>query len=85
MKESADWENYTSYKKKSQELVEKIKVINDTAEYGVKLIPDYKDKLTRNQKQFLIQVFLNIENFTLMTKKVHQPCDCEFFNEDLVL
>jgi len=43
---------------KCQTIVRKLKVINDTAERGVKLIQDYNNSVTKDeeQKQYLLQV-----------------------------
>jgi hypothetical protein len=39
-------------------MVKKLKVVNDIAERGVKLIKDYNECLTKNeeQKQFILQI-----------------------------
>lgn len=51
------WSKNESYKQ-CFNIVNKIKVVNDAAERGVKLIGDYNEILTKNenQKQFLLQV-----------------------------
>lgn len=51
------WSNDPSYKE-CNEIIKKLKVVNDTAERGVKLISEYNKILTNNenQKQFLLQV-----------------------------
>jgi hypothetical protein len=40
------------------EIIESLKVINDTAKRGVKLMEEFNEKLTKNehQKQFVLQV-----------------------------
>lgn len=52
----ADWHENEVYIK-SQSIVKKIKVVNDTAERGVKLISEYENILTKNeaQKQSILQ------------------------------
>ena len=43
---------------KGQKIVRNLRVVNDTAERGVKLIQDFKNRITKNeeQKQYLLQV-----------------------------
>lgn len=51
------WEENEEYKK-GKEIVESLKVVNDTAERHVKLMEEFNSKITKNeeQKQFLLQV-----------------------------
>ncbi|XP_050548499.1 uncharacterized protein LOC126910163 [Daktulosphaira vitifoliae] len=51
-------------------VVESIKVVNDTAERGVKLLTDFNEKFTKNeeQKQFFLQVVKIIEKSFLDSK-----------------
>lgn len=52
-----DWTNNEEYKQ-GRAIAESLKVVNDTAERGVKLIQDFNSSLTKNeeQKQYLLQV-----------------------------
>ena len=45
-----------------------LKVVNDSAERGIKLIEDFNEKFTKdeNQKQFLLQVRHNFRIFTFL-------------------
>jgi hypothetical protein len=60
-KSISDWSTDEGYNE-GKNIVKKIKVVNDAAERGVKLIEDYNAKLTKDesQKQFLLQV---VENY----------------------
>lgn len=51
------WEDNADYKE-AERVVQSLKVVNDTAERGVKLIQDFNAVLTKNEdeKQFLLQV-----------------------------
>jgi hypothetical protein len=42
----------------AKEILSALKVVNDTAERGVKLMEEYNEKFTKNedQKQFILQV-----------------------------
>lgn len=70
----ATWSENFSYKQ-CLEIVKKLKVVNDAAERGIKLISEYNPILTKNeeQKQFLLQVvkdyksrFPNVKKETLL-------------------
>ena len=51
------WESNLEYKR-GKDIVSKLKVVNDTAERGVKLIEDFKTIGSKNeeQKQYMLQV-----------------------------
>ncbi|CAI6377454.1 unnamed protein product [Macrosiphum euphorbiae] len=51
------WHELEEYQK-GKSILNSIKVVNDTAERGVKLMQEYNDKFTTNedQKQFVLQV-----------------------------
>lgn len=53
----ANWNNHEDYKVGKQ-IINSLKVVNDTAERGVKLIEEYNKKFTKNeeQKQLVLQV-----------------------------
>ena len=52
-----EWNNNEDYKR-METFIENLKVVNDPAERAIKLISDFKDSITddEKQKQFLIQV-----------------------------
>ncbi|KAL4126641.1 hypothetical protein QTP88_010853 [Uroleucon formosanum] len=52
-----EWPNVEEYEK-GKSIIHFLKVVNDTAERGVKLMQEYNDKFTTNedQKQFILQV-----------------------------
>lgn len=52
-----NWKDRQDYRE-GQKLIGSLRVVNDTAERGVKLIEEFNDKITKNeeQKQFLLQV-----------------------------
>lgn len=56
-KDPLEWEDDDGYKK-GLEIVKGLKVVNDSAERGVKLMQDYNDILSRKEddKQFILQV-----------------------------
>ncbi|XP_050065848.1 uncharacterized protein LOC126554890 [Aphis gossypii] len=51
-----NWNDLEGYQK-GKEIIESLRVVNDTAERGVKLMEEFNDKLTKNedQKQFVLQ------------------------------
>ncbi|KAG8171084.1 hypothetical protein JTE90_014265 [Oedothorax gibbosus] len=51
------WEQDLSYLK-GKNIVRNLRVVNDTAERGVKLIQDYSDTIRKDekQKQYLLQI-----------------------------
>jgi len=51
------WHNLEAYQQ-GKNILNSIKVVNDTAERGVKLMQEYNDKFTTNEdlKQFVLQV-----------------------------
>lgn len=53
------WKDDENYKK-ARDVVAELKVVNDTAERGVKLMDEFNSKFTKNedQKQYLLQVNL---------------------------
>lgn len=53
----AHWNNQEEYKN-GKDIINSLKVVNDTAERGVKLMEEYNNKFTKDeeQKQFLLQV-----------------------------
>lgn len=53
------WNNIEEYTK-GKEIVENLKIVNDCAERGVKLVQDYHGKITKdeNQRQYLYKVIL---------------------------
>lgn len=53
----AHWHNQDDYKI-GKETIKSLKIVNDTAERGVKLMEEYNHKFTKNeeQKQFVLQV-----------------------------
>ncbi|XP_050539977.1 uncharacterized protein LOC126904787 [Daktulosphaira vitifoliae] len=55
--DSSNWEG-DKYYQEAKKIVKSIRVVNDTAERGVKLMEEFNDKLTKNeaQKQFILQV-----------------------------
>lgn len=52
-----NWSSSNDYKN-GEDIIQKLKVVNDAAERGIKLIEEFEQKVTRdeNQKQFLLQV-----------------------------
>lgn len=50
------WENHISFVN-GKELIKSLKIVNDTAERGVKLMADFNEALTVNeeQKQYVLQ------------------------------
>ncbi|XP_050540810.1 uncharacterized protein LOC126905291 [Daktulosphaira vitifoliae] len=59
--------NYQEDFKTGREIIKSLKIVNDTAERGVKLMEEYNDKFTKDeeQKQFLLQINLTIFIFNL--------------------
>lgn len=53
------WNNIEEYRK-GKEIVENLKIVNDCAERGIKLVQDYHGKITKdeNQRQYLYKVIL---------------------------
>lgn len=51
------WKDQDSYKK-GRKIMSSLRVVNDTAERGVKLMEEFNSKFTNNesQKQFVLQV-----------------------------
>jgi len=58
--EPEEWINNTAYNEGAN-IVAHIKVVNDTAERGVKLIEEYNSILTKDeeQKQYLLQIVID--------------------------
>lgn len=52
-----NWNDLEGYQK-GKEIIDSLRVVNDTAERGVKLMEEFNDKFTKNedQKQFVLQV-----------------------------
>jgi len=57
LNDPSTWKENSSYQRALQ-MVSKLRVVNDTAERGIKLIEDYNSVLTTNeeQKQFVLQI-----------------------------
>jgi len=53
----SEWLNSSAYQK-GKTIIDQLKIVNDSAERGVKLVEDYNNSITRDetQKQFLLQV-----------------------------
>jgi len=53
----SEWFNSSAYQK-GKTIIEQLRIVNDSAERGVKLVEDYNNSITRDetQKQFLLQV-----------------------------
>lgn len=47
----ADWDDLDDYKE-ALKIVKKLRVVNDTAERGVKMVQDYNEGLCRNEEEF---------------------------------
>lgn len=64
------WHELEEYQK-GKSIINSIKVVNDTAERGVKLMQEYNDKFTTNedQKQFVLQVPKNKSNSSILINK----------------
>jgi len=64
------WHELEEYQK-GKSILNSIKVVNDTAERGVKLMQEYNDKFTTNedQKQFVLQVPKNKSNISILINK----------------
>ena len=64
------WENDEDYKA-GLEIVQNLKIVNNTAERGVKLMSDYNEILTTNEdnKQYILQVLEEYRQFYPDTKK----------------
>lgn len=56
-KPSIEWENCEDYKH-GRDYVKKLKVVNDSAERGIKLLEDYHNHITKDemQKQYVLKV-----------------------------
>lgn len=70
-KDPTEWHLDNNYMTATS-IVTKIRVVNDTAERGVKLIEDFNATLTKNekQKQYLLQVVADYrKNYPSVTKK----------------
>lgn len=54
---SADWEGIASFIE-AKEIIGQLRVVNDTAERGVKLMEEYNSLITKDeeQKQYVLQV-----------------------------
>jgi hypothetical protein len=59
----ANWNNLEDYKIGKQ-IIKSLKVVNDSAEKGIKLIEEYNHKFTKNEKQR--QFVLQKNNFTIL-------------------
>lgn len=51
------WNNLDDYKK-GKDIIKRLKIVNDCAERGIKLVEDYHDKITKDeeQRQYLFKV-----------------------------
>jgi len=68
-----EWPNLEGYEK-GKSIIHSLKVVNDAAERGVKLMQEYNDKFTTNkdQKQFVLQVKKNtIIYYIVYNKYIH--------------
>lgn len=65
-----DWSEDLDFLK-GQGIVKRLKVVNDTAEWGVKLMQDYNASITKNeeQKQYVLQVVAECRKVFLDTYK----------------
>lgn len=56
-KDPTTWANEDSFKT-GMEIVKKLKIVNDTAERGIKLMHDYNQVLSKNEeeKQLILQI-----------------------------
>lgn len=67
----SEWLNSSAYQK-GKTIIEQLRIVNDSAERGVKLVEDYNNSITRDetQKQSLLQVSnLNISKIDCTSKK----------------
>ncbi|XP_050544876.1 uncharacterized protein LOC126907552 [Daktulosphaira vitifoliae] len=68
----SQWSSSREYQQGKQ-IIKELKVVNDSAERGIKLIQDFNKSITRNesQKQFLLQVVQDYRTqYPQATKKV---------------
>jgi hypothetical protein len=71
-KDPTTWTNEDSFKT-GMKIVKKLKVVNDTAERGIKLMHDYNQVLSKNEeeKQFILQIVSQYKTQYPDVKKIH--------------
>jgi hypothetical protein len=57
-----NWNNLEDYKIRKQ-IIQSLKVVNDSDERGIELIEEYNHKFTKNEEQK--QLVLQVNNFTI--------------------
>lgn len=65
-RDPSTWNDLEEYRK-GKEIIQNLKIVNDCAERGIKLVQDYHEKITKDeeQRQYLFKVIQNVINISL--------------------